>query len=190
VYLHAAIRDVVPPAVPPADCGRHLLDRPGLGAVPEFLPPQLVDEVIEECGCREIRRRALPARVTAYVVLALWFCPGAGYGEVLRVLFRQLKGPGRDGPAADPRGAGRGPGPAASGPGAAESAGPPAVRDGACRAPAGDDGVRPGAGPAEGIRRRHPAGRRGHPSEPGGIRRAAPGDGSGRAGIRSSGCSR
>jgi hypothetical protein len=21
----------------------------------------------------------------------LWFCPGAGYGEVLRVLFKQLK---------------------------------------------------------------------------------------------------
>ena len=37
------------------------------------------------------RRRALPARVTLYFVLALWFCPGAGYGEVLRVLFKQLK---------------------------------------------------------------------------------------------------
>jgi Insertion element 4 transposase N-terminal len=91
VYLHAAIRDVVPATVPPADRGRHPLDRLGLGAVPEFLPPQLVDEVIEECGCREIRRRALPARVTVYFVLALWFCPGAGYGEVLRVLFKQLK---------------------------------------------------------------------------------------------------
>jgi len=47
--------------------------------------------VIEECGCREVRRRALPARVTLYFVLALRFCPGAGYGEVLRVLFKQLK---------------------------------------------------------------------------------------------------
>jgi hypothetical protein len=91
VYLHAAIRDVVPATVPPADSGLHPLDRLGLGAVPEFLPPRLVDEVIEECGCREVRRRALPARVTLYFVLALWFCPGAGYGEVLRVLFKQLK---------------------------------------------------------------------------------------------------
>src|SRR5437773_5126004 len=89
--MHAAIRDAVPATVPPGDSGRHPLDRLGLGAVPEFLPPLLVDEVIQECGCREIRRRALPARVTLYFVLALWFCPGAGYGEVLRVLFKQLR---------------------------------------------------------------------------------------------------
>jgi hypothetical protein len=89
--MHAAIRDAVPATVPQGDSGRHPLDRLGLGAVPEFLPPLLVDEVIQECGCREIRRRALPARVTLYFVLALWFCPGAGYGEVLRVLFRQLR---------------------------------------------------------------------------------------------------
>ena len=134
--------------------------------MPEFLPPRLVDEVIEECGCREVRRRALPARVTLYFVLALWFCPGAGYGEVLRVLFKQLKvqtGMSRW----------RIPTVLAAvqarrrlGLGAAEGAVPPAVRDGACRAPAGDDGIRPGAGPAEGFRRRHPAGRRGHASEP------------------------
>jgi transposase IS4-like protein len=69
----------------------HPLDRLGLGAVPELLPAQTVDEVIAECGCREARRRALPARVTLYFVLALWFCPAVGYGEVLRVLFKQLR---------------------------------------------------------------------------------------------------
>ena len=58
--MHAAIRDAVPATVPQGDSGRHPLDRLGLGAVPEFLPPLLVDEVIQECGCREIRRRALP----------------------------------------------------------------------------------------------------------------------------------
>ena len=30
--------------------------------------------------------------MTLYFVLALWFCPGAGYSEVLRVLFKQLRG--------------------------------------------------------------------------------------------------
>src|SRR5262249_47703996 len=70
---------------------------------------------------------------------------------------------------------GCGAGPAPPGPGAVESAVPQAVRDGAGRAPAGDDGVRPGAGPAEGFRRRHPAGRRGHAGEPQGVRRAAAG---------------
>ena len=33
---------------------QHPLDRLGLGAVAEILPPRLVDEVIEECGCREV----------------------------------------------------------------------------------------------------------------------------------------
>ena len=55
MYLHAAIRMWSRPTVPLADSGRHPLDRLGLGAVPEFLPPRLVDEVIEECGCREVR---------------------------------------------------------------------------------------------------------------------------------------
>jgi transposase IS4-like protein/DDE family transposase len=91
VRLHAATTDVFQATGPRAGSARHPLDRLGLGAVPEILPPRLVDEVIEECGCREARRRALPARVTLYFVLALWFCPGAGYNEVLRVLFKQLR---------------------------------------------------------------------------------------------------
>lgn len=89
--LHAATTDVFQATGTRAESARHPLDRLGLGAVPEILPPRLVDEVIEECGCREARRRALPARVTLYFVLALWFCPGAGYNEVLRVLFKQLR---------------------------------------------------------------------------------------------------
>jgi len=91
VHLHAATADAFQATGTRAGSARHPLDRLGLGAVPEILPPRLVDEVIEECGCREARRRALPARVTLYFVLALWFCPGAGYSEVLRVLFRQLR---------------------------------------------------------------------------------------------------
>jgi hypothetical protein len=91
VRFHAATADALPATVARAGSALHPLDRLGLGAVPEILPPRLVDEVIEECGCREVRRRALPARVTLYFVLALWFCPGAGYSEVLRVLFKQLR---------------------------------------------------------------------------------------------------
>ena len=90
--FHAATAGALQATGTCAESVRHPLDRLGLGAVAEILSPRLVDEVIEECGCREIRRRAMPARVTLYFVLALWFCPGAGYGEVLRVLFKQLKG--------------------------------------------------------------------------------------------------
>jgi hypothetical protein len=66
-----------------------------LGALTELLPAELVDEVIEACGCREQRVRALPARWTLYFVLALWLCPGDGYAEVLRFLFGQLRCPTR-----------------------------------------------------------------------------------------------
>ena len=90
--FHAATAGALQATGTCAESVRHPLDRLGLGAVAEILSPRLVDEVIEECGCREVRRRAMPARVTLYFVLALWFCPGAGYGEVLRVLFKQLKG--------------------------------------------------------------------------------------------------
>ena len=89
--FHAATAGALRATGTRGESALHPLDRLGLGAVAEILPPRLVDEVIEECGCREVRRRALPARVTLYFVLALWFCPGAGYGEVLRVLFKQLK---------------------------------------------------------------------------------------------------
>jgi hypothetical protein len=71
--------------------GEHVLDRLGLGAIPDLLPAQLIDKVIADCGRQEQRVRALPARVALYFTLALWFCPGQGYAEVLRVLFRQLR---------------------------------------------------------------------------------------------------
>jgi hypothetical protein len=91
VRFHAATAGALRATGTRGESAQHPLDRLGLGAVAEILPPRLVDEVIEECGCREVRRRAMPARVTLYFVLALWFCPGAGYGEVLRVLFKQLR---------------------------------------------------------------------------------------------------
>ncbi|MEV6742483.1 transposase domain-containing protein [Streptomyces sp. NPDC051104] len=69
----------------------HPLDDLGLGALPQLLSPALVDQVIDDCWRREQRVRALPARVTLYFVLALWLCPAAGYPEVQRMLFRQLK---------------------------------------------------------------------------------------------------
>jgi hypothetical protein len=91
VLLHAATPAVVQAIDGRAESRRHPLDRLGLGAVPELLPPAAVDEAIEERGRREARVRALPARVTLYFILALWFYPAAGYAEVLRMLFRQIR---------------------------------------------------------------------------------------------------
>ncbi len=59
--FHAATAGALRATDARAESVQHPLDRLGLGAVPEILPPRLVDEVIEECGCREVRRRALPA---------------------------------------------------------------------------------------------------------------------------------
>lgn len=69
----------------------HPVDRLGLGAIGALVPASLVDEVISQCGKQETRVRALPARVTLYMVLGLWFCPHAGYGEVLHRVFDQLR---------------------------------------------------------------------------------------------------
>lgn len=59
------------------------LDRVGLGLLTHSFPPDLVDEVIEQAGVREQRRRALPARLMVYFTLALWLYVRCGYGLVM-----------------------------------------------------------------------------------------------------------
>ena len=62
----------------------------GLGVLSCEISPRLVDEVIELAGCREKRRRLLPARAVAYFVLGLCLFSGAdsaappGYRSVMR----------------------------------------------------------------------------------------------------------
>ena len=51
--------------------GVSLTDKIGLGVLTRLAPRELVAEVINETGKREIRKRALPARVVVYFVLAL-----------------------------------------------------------------------------------------------------------------------
>ena len=69
-----------------------------LGVLTRALPADVVDEVIDEAGCRERRRRLLPARTVVYFVLGLClfnaadgFCP-PGYRAVLRVLVSRWRG--------------------------------------------------------------------------------------------------
>ncbi|MDF3288133.1 IS4 family transposase [Streptomyces silvisoli] len=63
-----------------------LSDRIALGVLTRAFPPELVDEVIAECGRVEQRRRLLPARVVLYFVLAMCLFSGQGYEEVARLL--------------------------------------------------------------------------------------------------------
>ncbi|MBZ9638415.1 IS4 family transposase [Streptomyces sp. PSKA30] len=53
-----------------------------LGALTRWVPPSLVDEVVQAAGCGERRVRLLPARVVVYFVLALGLFGDCGYRRV------------------------------------------------------------------------------------------------------------
>ena len=69
----------------------------GLGVLTGEISPGMVDEVIELAGCRERRRRLLPARTVVYFVLGLCLFSGAdsmappGYRSVMRWLTNGLR---------------------------------------------------------------------------------------------------
>lgn len=78
-----------------------LPDRVAVGVLTRTFPPESVDEAIEGAGARELRRRALPARMTAYFTLGMWLWPEHGYEEVLRQMTDGLSWAGLDGEAGD-----------------------------------------------------------------------------------------
>jgi hypothetical protein len=69
----------------------------GLGILNREIRPGLVDQVIELAGCRERRKRLLPARAVVYFVLELCLFSGAdssappGYPSVMRWLTRGVR---------------------------------------------------------------------------------------------------
>lgn len=65
-------------------------DRVAIGVLTKTFPPGLVDEVIDEAGAREQRKRSLPTRLTTYFTLAMWLWREHGYEEVLRQLIDGL----------------------------------------------------------------------------------------------------
>jgi len=68
-----------------------------IGVLTSQIPPELVDEVIEVTGCREKRRRLLPARAVVYLVLGMCLLSGSdragppGYRAVMRSLTSGLR---------------------------------------------------------------------------------------------------
>lgn len=69
---------------------QRLSDHISIGVLTRVYPPELVDRVIEAAGRVERRHRLLPARVTAYYVLALALFSDASYEEVMRFLVEGL----------------------------------------------------------------------------------------------------
>jgi len=49
-------------------------------------PPEVIDEVLVECGRVEVRHRLLPARAVVYYVLGLALFSTSSYEEVIRML--------------------------------------------------------------------------------------------------------
>ena len=70
--------------------GDRLPDRIGIGVLTKVFPPELVDRVVGEAGVREQRKRALPARVVVYLLLAMVLFFQSGYGEVWNKLVGGL----------------------------------------------------------------------------------------------------
>ncbi|WP_413754515.1 IS4 family transposase [Streptomyces sp. R-74717] len=75
--------------------GERFSDRIALGVLTRTFTPDLVDEVVAECGRVEQRQRLLPARVVVYFVLAMCLFSGQGYEEVGRLLTQGLERQGR-----------------------------------------------------------------------------------------------
>ena len=73
---------------PPTD--QRLSDHISIGVLTRVYPPELVDAVVEATGRAGQRHRLMPARVTAYYVLAMTLFSGASYEEVMRLLVDGL----------------------------------------------------------------------------------------------------
>ena len=67
-----------------------LADRVSIGLLTSIFPMSLINEVVEAGGCADRRRRALPARLTIYYVLALCLFIGKNYDQVMRLLLNGL----------------------------------------------------------------------------------------------------
>ncbi len=65
---------------------QRLSDHISLGVLTRVFPPDLVDQVLADCGRVEVRHRLLPARVVVYYVLGLALFSSSSYEEVMRML--------------------------------------------------------------------------------------------------------
>ena len=69
---------------------RRLSDLVSVGLLTRVFPPDLVDEVIAECGRTEQRHRSLPARTMAYFAIGLALHSDGSYEEVMALMTEGL----------------------------------------------------------------------------------------------------
>ena len=71
--------------------GARVSDFVTLGVLTTTVPASLIDAVLSDTDRTSIRRRALPARLVVYYVMALALYAQASYGEVLRCLLEGVR---------------------------------------------------------------------------------------------------
>ena len=64
--------------------GDHKPDKGSIGLLAHVFPPAVVDTAIGRADVKELRDRALPARLMVYFVIAMWLWSSLGYVRVLR----------------------------------------------------------------------------------------------------------
>ena len=65
---------------------RRLSDLVSVGLMTQVFPPEVVDEVIAECGRTEQRHRSLPARVMAYFAIGMALHSEGSYEDVMGLM--------------------------------------------------------------------------------------------------------
>lgn len=65
---------------------RRLPDLVSVGVLMKTFPPEVVDEVIAQCGRTELRRRSLPARSMAYFAMGMALHSEGSYEDVLALI--------------------------------------------------------------------------------------------------------
>lgn len=73
-----------------ADAAR-LTDRVTIGLLATVFPEEAVQAAVDAAGAREERTRSLPAKLVAYLAMALWLEPDKGYVRTLRGLLDGLR---------------------------------------------------------------------------------------------------
>jgi Insertion element 4 transposase N-terminal/Transposase DDE domain len=68
------------------ESGSRLTDAVSIGLMMKVFPPDLVDEVVDECGKREKRVRSLPARSMVYFAMGMALHAEGSYEDVLALI--------------------------------------------------------------------------------------------------------
>ena len=66
-------------------------DKGSIGLLAQVFPRGVVDTAIGRAGVKELKTRALPARLMVYFVIGMWLWSGVGYVRVLRKVTAGLR---------------------------------------------------------------------------------------------------